>query len=147
MKPAAAAPCVPYALDRRAFMAIAGGLLAAPLVAGAQQAGKVYRIGLLGPEAPPDPYTTALRASLRRLGYVEGQNVLIEDRWAEGKVDRLASLAADLARLRVELIVAVSTPAALAAKDATSTIPVVFAYVGDPVRDPVQVLVSRRMSY
>ena len=124
-------------IERRRFMALmAGGLLAAPLAAEAQQAGKVYRIGLLDFSAP-DParqaWWNAFRQRMRELGYVEGQNVTFEPRWAQGDTDRLPKLAAELVGLKVDLIVTGGTSAALAAKRATSTIPIVTATGSDPV--------------
>jgi putative ABC transport system substrate-binding protein len=123
-------------VDRRAFIGtIAGGLLVAPLAAGAQQAAKVARIGLLSlhaSAASPQFFEPFLQG-LRDLGYVEGRNVAIEVRDAEGKNERLRALAAELVALKVDVIVAVATPAALAAKQATKTIPVVFTALSDPV--------------
>lgn len=107
-------------------------LLAMPLVAVAQPAGKVYRLGLLSPTSQWVGMD-ALREGLRALGYVEGHNLIIEHRSAEGRFERLPDLAAELARLRVDIIVAVVTQASLAAKNATKTIPVVMVAVGDPV--------------
>jgi putative ABC transport system substrate-binding protein len=123
--------------SRRAFICIlAGGVLAAPRVAEAQQAGKVYRIGLLDYSAP-DPgrqaWWNVFRQRMRELGYVEGQNVSFEPRWAEGDADRLPKLAAELVRLKVDLIVTGGQSAAIAAKRATSTIPIVTATGSDPV--------------
>jgi putative tryptophan/tyrosine transport system substrate-binding protein len=113
-----------------------GGLLAAPLAAEAQQAGKVYRIGLLDYSAP-DPARQAwwnvFRHRMRELGYVEGQNVSFEPRWAQGDDDRLPKLAAELVGLKVDLIVTGGTNTALAAKRATATIPIVTATGADPV--------------
>lgn len=103
-----------------------------PLVAVAQPAGKVYRLGLLSPTSQWVGMD-ALREGLRALGYVEGHNLIIEHRSAEGRFERLPDLAAELARLRVDIIVAVVTQASLAAKNATKTIPVVMVAVGDPV--------------
>jgi putative ABC transport system substrate-binding protein len=114
---------------------MASGVLVAPLAAEAQQAGKVPRIGfLLGP-APADsaPYLEAFRQGLRELGYVEGQNIAIEYRWADGKFERLPALAAELVRLQVDVIVTTAPPVPLAAKQATSTIPIVFTSAIDPV--------------
>ncbi len=116
-------------------------LLAAPLTAQAQQ-GKVARIGFLSPASPSDAggnpsdlavLFEAFQEGLRELGYVEGQNLKIESRWAEGHYDRLPGLAADLVRLKVDVIVTYGTPAAQAAKRATGTIPIVMALIIDPV--------------
>ena len=125
-------------MPRRAFMAtIAGSLLAAPLAAEGQQGGKVYRVGVLSPFSSsfgPGPSFGAFRQTLRELGYVEGPNIVLEYRWADGRYDRLPDLTAELVRLRVDVIFSAwSTPAALATKKATSTIPIVFAGVGDAV--------------
>ena len=107
-------------------------LLAAPRAAEAQPAGKVYRIGLLSPTSQGFGIE-AFREGLRALGYVEGHNIVVEQRSAEGRFDRLPALAAELVRLRVDVIVAVVTQASLAAKNATMTIPIVMLAVGDPV--------------
>ena len=122
-------------MDRRTFIgSVAGGLFAAPLAARAQPAGKVYRIGIL--EAIPAVQNAAnldaLRKGLRDLGYVEGRNLIIEYRSADGRAERFPDLASELVRLKVDLIVTRGTPAARAAKDATATIPVVMATMGDP---------------
>ena len=123
-------------MDRRAFLSGAAALLAAPLAAEAQQAGKVYRIGVLGNKAS-DPAEAhlwqALRLGLRERGWVEGGNMLIEYRWAEGNFARLPELAADLVRLKVDLIVARSSIWVQAAKEATTSIPIVFVVHADPV--------------
>jgi putative tryptophan/tyrosine transport system substrate-binding protein len=119
-------------VDRRTFIARTLGLLAVPLGAEAQQAGKVYRIGLLSPTSQGFG-VEAFREGLRTLGYVEGHNIVVELRSAEGRFDRLPDLAAELVRLRVDVIVAVVTQASLAAKNATTTIPIVMLAVGDPV--------------
>ena len=117
---------------RRAFIGtLAGGLLAAPLAAAAQQAAKVPRIGYMW--AGNLALREAFLQGLRDLGYVEGRNVVIEYRDPEGKFDRLPALAADLVALKVDVIVVTSTPAALAAKQATRTIPIVFTWAADPV--------------
>ncbi len=110
------------------------GLLAGPLVADAQQAGKVYRIGILEtiPAARNAANLDALRKGLRDLGYVEGRNLVIEYRSADGRAERFPDLAAELVRLKVDLIVTRGTPAARAAKKATETIPTVMATMGDP---------------
>jgi len=121
-------------MDRRSFLGtLAGGLLAAPLVAPAQQPGKSARIGLLGDV--PSFLDEAFREGLRELGYNEGQNIVIEHRSPEWKYERLPGLAADLVRLKVDVIVAASPAATKAAKQATSTIPIVFTVSGDPVAD------------
>jgi putative ABC transport system substrate-binding protein len=116
---------------------MAGGLLAAPLAAEAQQAGKVWRIGFLSPSVSADlrlqGLLQAFRQGLSELGYVEGRNVAMELRWAEGKYDRLPGLARELVGLRMDVIVAVAVPAIRAAKEATRTIPIVMAAVVDPV--------------
>jgi putative ABC transport system substrate-binding protein len=122
-------------MDRRTFLgSLAGGLLALPLVAQAQPAGKVPRIGFLfsGASGPAREVDT-FRQGLRDLGYIEGQNIAIEYRFAGGQVERLPELAAELVRLKLDVIVAPYTPPALAAKRATSTIPIVFAVVADAV--------------
>jgi ABC-type uncharacterized transport system substrate-binding protein len=121
-------------MDRRRFLltSLAGGF-AAPLAAAAQQ-GKVYRIGFLFYGSPgPSAEVDAFRQGLRELGYIEGQNVTIEYRFASGQVGRLPELATELARLKVDVIVTPGTPQSLAAKQATSTIPIVFTVVADPV--------------
>jgi len=122
-------------MDRRTFLGtLAGGLLAAPLAAGAQQAAKVARVGFLATSLATGPHLTdAFRQGLRDLGYVEGRNVVIEYRDAQGKIERLPALAAELVALKVDVIVAPNTPAALAAKQATRTLPIVFVGAGEPV--------------
>ncbi len=117
------------------IVALAIGFLAAPLFADAQQPTKVPRIGLLSPFSPSDTalWHQAFRQGLRDLGWVEGKNISIEYRYAEGRTDRLPDLAADLVRLKVDIIIASVTTDALAAKKATRTIPIVMASVGDPV--------------
>ena len=122
-------------MDRRAFISIAGGLLAAPRAAGAQPAGQVVRIGFLGATSPSSwaSRVEAFRSGLSALGYVEGKNIVIEFRWAEEKYGRLPGLAAELVRLKVDLLVTYGTPATLAAKRATRTIPIVMVHSGDAV--------------
>ncbi len=111
--------------------ALCAMLFALCLPAQAQQKGKVPRIGFLLPRtAVPEEF----RQRLRELGYVEGKNIIIEPRFAEGKFDRFSGFAAELVRLRVDVIATVSTPAAKAAKEATTTIPIVMLASGDPVR-------------
>src|SRR6202162_1239458 len=122
-------------MDRRTFIGgVAGGFLAAPLAARAQQVGKVYRIGILEtiPAAQNAAKLDALRKGLRDLGYVEGRNLIIEYRSADCRAERFPDLASELVRLKVDLIVTRGTPAAIAAKNATETIPVVMATMGGP---------------
>ena len=108
------------------------GLTLAALAAEAQQTEKVRRIGYLSATSPTEA-SDGLRQGLRSHGYVEGQNLLIEWRFAEGRYDRLPGFAAELVRLKVEVVVTVATEAALAAKKATAAIPIVFTLVSDPV--------------
>ncbi len=111
------------------------GLLATPRAAEAQPRAKVPRIGFLGSSspAPYEPIIEAFRQGMREFGWVEGHNVTIELRWAEGELAQLPALAAALARLEVDVLVTQGTPAAIAAKNATQTIPVIFVQVGDPL--------------
>jgi putative ABC transport system substrate-binding protein len=116
---------------------LAIAVLVVPLAGEAQQAASLPLIGSLAPASPSDPRITrfneALRQGLRELGYVEGQNIAIEFRWAEGQYDRLPGLAAELVRLKVNVIVAGGPSAIQAAKQATETIPIVMMAVADPV--------------
>src|SRR6266404_8590977 len=124
-------------IERRAFIrTMAGGLLPAPGSAEAQQAAaKVPRIGFLALNPGANPHLReAFLQGLRDLGYVEGRNVVIEYRSAEGKLERLRALAAELVALKVDVIVASAYPGALAAKNATNTIPIIMVAVADPVR-------------
>jgi putative ABC transport system substrate-binding protein len=109
--------------------------LLAPLAAGAQGPGKIPRIGYAMSRAASEDQRVldAARQGLRELGYVEGQNIALEVRWAEGRYERFPELVAELVRLKVDVLVAATTPGALAAKNATRTIPVVMLAVGDPV--------------
>jgi putative ABC transport system substrate-binding protein len=121
---------------RKLIIALGASALAVPRSALAQApTAKVARIGLLGPGSATgnEPWVAALLLNLRDLGYVEGSNLGIESRWAEGRNDRLPQLAAELVRLKVDLIVTYQTPAALAAKQATNSIPIVMATAADPV--------------
>ncbi len=120
---------------RRFALLLGLATVLAPLSTDAQQAGKVPRIGYLSASSPSGGprLLEAFRKGLRELGWVEGQNIVIDYRYAEGRFDRLPDLAAELVRLKVDIIVAVPTPAAAAAKNATGTIPIVMVSVGDPV--------------
>jgi putative ABC transport system substrate-binding protein len=120
-------------MDRRLFLLTSlAGAVAAPVTVGAQQPSKVYRI--VGLWTNPSPQMEdVLWQGLRDLGWVEGQNFVFEHRYAEGRNERHAAHAAKLLRLQPDLTIAVGTPATLAAKDATTTIPVVFILVADPV--------------
>jgi putative tryptophan/tyrosine transport system substrate-binding protein len=123
-------------IGRRKFLATLGGAAAAwPLVARAQQPGKVPTIGYLGSStlSAMSQWTASFVQRLRELGWVEGRNVAIEYRWAEGRAERAAEIAAEFVRLKVDVIVTYGTPPTLAAKQATSAIPIVFALAGDPV--------------
>jgi len=124
-------------VNRRAFLSGLGALSTAPSLARAQPASRVYRIGVLGTTPPVTPETAtvfdAFLGRLRELGYVEGRNLVIERRFSEGRDERYRALATELVNLKVDLIVAPGTAAALAAKEATSTIPIVTVVVADPV--------------
>jgi putative tryptophan/tyrosine transport system substrate-binding protein len=117
------------------LIALALSLLVAPLAAAAQPAGKVYRIGRLVPGSPVGyPYTEVFRQALHELGYIEGQNLVIEYRWAEGQLERLPDLAAELVRLPVDVLVPSGGNTAIrAAQHATRTIPIVMVGASDPV--------------
>jgi putative ABC transport system substrate-binding protein len=120
--------------DRRRFLTGLGLLLASPGVAYAQPTGKVPRVGYLFYGSPgPSREIDAFRQGMRELGYIEGQSIAVEYRFASGQVERYPGLAADLVRLKVDVIVAPATPQALAAKQATSSIPIVFVLVADAV--------------
>jgi len=120
-------------MKRRTFIkGLVGSAVAWPFAARAQQAEKVPKIGYLAPSSA-SARAEVFRQGLRELGYVEGKNIVIEYRFAEGEFDRLPDLAAELARLEVDVIVSVATQASLAAKGATRTIPIVMANVSDPV--------------
>jgi putative ABC transport system substrate-binding protein len=123
-------------ISRAAFAAVfALCLLAAPLVAEAQSGAKVYRVAYLGNSsaALESETVSAFRQGLRDLNYVEGKNLTIEYRWAEGRYDRFPSLVAEAVQLKVDVIVTAGTPAILAAKNGTRTIPIVMAAIGDPI--------------
>jgi putative tryptophan/tyrosine transport system substrate-binding protein len=123
-------------MDRRRFLLTAmAGALATPLAAGGQEAGKVWRVGHLstGSISSGRPLNKVFQEQLRELGYIDGQNVVFTFRGADGNNDRLPALADELVRLRVDILVTAGTPAAVAAKQATSMIPIVTAIVADPV--------------
>jgi putative ABC transport system substrate-binding protein len=132
-------------MDRRKFIgAVAAGFIFAPLAASAQTATSVRRIGFLSSGARP----TAVEldddaAPLRELGWVEGRNLLVERRYTSGKVDLLQPLAEELVRLKVEIIVTFGTNATLAAKNATTTIPIVIKSAGDPARSGLVATLAR----
>lgn len=123
--------------SRRAFLAATAGLCAAPIASWAQPVGKPARIGMLLPNtaeiAAGNPRIAAFLLGLRDLGWIEGRNLVIEWRFAAGQLNRLAELAADLVRIGVDVIVTAAAPSAIAAKTASSSIPVVMLDPGDPV--------------
>jgi putative tryptophan/tyrosine transport system substrate-binding protein len=124
------------ALRRRKFITLLGGAAAAwPLAARAQQSGKLRTIGFMGQStrSAASEWVAAFVQRLRELGWIEGRNIAIEYRWAEGREERFAGIAAEFVRLKVDVIVTSGTPQVLAAKQATSVIPIVFASSGDPV--------------
>src|SRR5712691_8351424 len=122
-------------LRRREFITLLGGAAGWPLAARAQQAGKLPTIGFLGANtASIDSHRTAAFVQrLRELGWIEGRTIAIEARWAEGRNERSAEIAAEFVRLKVDVIVTYGTPPVIAAKQATTVIPIVFASAGDPV--------------
>ena len=133
-------------MDRRRFMgAVAGTFIAVPSATGAQQTRKTWRIGYLaaGAGPPDDAPPAALRQALHDLGYVDGQNVVYLGKWAESKTERLPSLGAELAGLKVDLIVAFGWKSAQTLKQVTSTIPIVFVGSGDPVATGLIASLSR----
>ena len=132
-------------MKRREFIALIGGVAAWPATARAQKGTKVPRIGYLGYSSPSleRDLVEVFQQGLRKLGYVDGQNVMIEHQAAEGELERLPALAAKLVELNVDVIVTLATPGALAAKQATSTIPIVVVAMADPVRDGLVASLSR----
>ena len=132
--------------SRRELLIVLGAAaLASPLSSLAQPQTKVWRIGFLGSESASAfaSRVEALRAGFRDLGYVEGKNFVIEFRWAEGKRDRLPELAAELVRLKVDVLLTHATPGTLAAKQTTATIPIVMTGVGDAVRTGIVTSLAR----
>ena len=131
-------------MDRRAFLSVVGGsILTGPFAVEAQLQTKTARIGVLSLAAGPNPIFMDLFRGLREFGWVDGKNMAVEYRWASGRQDRLSALAADLVRLKVDVIVTASTPAALAAKQATTTIPIVVTFVADPVGSGIVTSLNR----
>ena len=122
-------------IRRREFIWLLGGGAAWPLAARAQQSSTMRHIGFLGPlsEQTQLPWTTAFLKGLRDHGWIEGTTISIDYRWAEGRSDRLAQLAAELVQRNVEVIVTAGTELTLAVKQATASIPIVCAAAGDPV--------------
>ena len=131
-------------IKRRTFL-ISSLVVFAPSRARAQQTGKIYRIGFLGIANASSwaSYIVALRQGLLEFGYEEGKNLVIEYRWAEEDLDRLPKLAAELVSLKLDVIVTHGTPGCRAAKQATTTIPIVMAAVGDPVRSGLVASLAR----
>jgi putative ABC transport system substrate-binding protein len=133
-------------MERRVFMgALAGSLLASPIAAEAQPTKKVWRIGFLSSASPPaNPAVKGpFRQGLHDLKYVEGRDFVMEWRWAEGHQDRLPELAADLVRSQVDVIVTTGSPATIAAKQATQTIPIVFTSAGSVVQRGIVASLAR----
>ena len=122
-------------MRRREFITMLGTAAPLPLAVHAQQTARVRRVGWLSPGSgtSDENFLASFRDGLRELGWVVGQNIAIEPRWAEGRFERLPDLAAELVRLKVDVIVAAVTQASLAAKHATGTIPIVMVGVGDPL--------------
>jgi len=123
-------------IGRRELLAALGGAAAAwPLAARAQQSGKLQTIGFMGQStrSAASEWVAPFVQRLRELGRIEGRTVTIEYRWAEGREERIAQIAAEFVRLKVDIVVTSGTPEVLAAKQATSVIPIVFATAGDPV--------------
>ena len=125
------------------MIVLALGTLVAPLDAKAQQAGKVYRIGLLRRTAPEPAEFEAFRQGLRELAYVEGQNVVIEQRYADGAHERLPRLARELLQLKIDVLVVDGTLSVRAAREVAGTTPIVFTVVSDPVGEQFVATLAR----
>src|SRR5262245_53833423 len=147
-RPCSRAPRDSVRINRRGFISVfAGGILAAPLAPVAQQHDRIPRVGYLSPGSPDDSVRLrrfeAFRQGLRELGYVDGENIAIESRWAEGNYDRYPALAADLVRVKSNVIVAVGGAATQATQRATKTIPIVMSVVLDPVESRLVASLAR----
>ena len=134
-------------MRRRKFLSVLAGMAAWPLVARAQQNSKIPRIGLLLSGSPQTPEVRAnfdsIRQGFAELGYVEGQNIVFVARGTDGTIDQLPAMASELVSLKVDVIIALATPAGRAAQHATSTIPIVVGSMGDPVQDGLVASLSR----
>jgi putative ABC transport system substrate-binding protein len=132
-------------MRRREFITYLGGAVAWPLAAGAQQTGKLPTIGFLGANtaAAQSQLTAAFVLRLRELGWIEGRTVAIQYRWAEGRSERFAEFVAEFVRLKVDVILTHNTPLVIAAKQATSVIPIVFATAADPVETGIVASLAR----
>src|SRR5712671_4443309 len=136
-------------MRRRDFIKLVGGAATSspswPLAASAQQIGKTYRIGFLGNStaALEANLVGPFREGLRDLGYEEGRNIVVENRWAEGNYDRFPALVAELLALKVDVVVTAGTPATPAVKQATTTVPVVMVAVGDPLNTGIAASLAR----
>src|SRR5215470_14920669 len=122
-------------MRRREFITLLGGAAAWPIAARAQQPPKLPTIGFLGPTTPSaqSQWIAAFLQRLRERGWIEGRTVAIEYRWAEGRAERAAEIAAEFVRLKVDVIVTYATPPVIAAKQVTAVVPIVSAVMGDPV--------------
>src|SRR5215468_6234325 len=131
--------------SRRGVIGLVGGAVVWPLTARAQQQDKLPTIGFLGQStrSATSEWTNAFVQRLRELGWIDGRNVAIEYRWGEGRPERFAEIAAEFVRLKVDVFVTAGTPQVLAAKQATSVIPIVFAVAGDPVGTGVVASLAR----